>query len=85
MALLGLFVSTVAFGSMVLLHRADGGVVEVAPAHVTSLHGRAAANVKNKAVTGEARCVLWLADGKLLSVIEPCEVVRKLLEEAAAK
>lgn len=85
LAVLGWLTASPASAAMVLLHRADGGVVEVAPAHVTSLHGRAAANVKNKAVTGEARCVLWLADGKLLSVIEPCEVVRKLLEEAAAK
>ena len=85
MALLGLFVSTVAFGSMVLLHRADGGVVEVAPSHVTSLHRKAPTSGGNKAVTGEARCVLWLADGKLLAVLEPCEEVRRLLEEAAPK
>ena len=65
---------------MVLLHRADGGVVEVAPAHITSLHR--AAGPKNRAVTGEVRCLLWLADGKMLSVLEPCEEVRRLLEEA---
>ena len=69
--------------NMVLLHRADGGVVEVAPAHITSLHRKAPANPSNKAVTGEAKCVLWLADGKLLSVLEPCEEVRRLLEAAA--
>ena len=68
--------------NMVLLHRADGGAVAVAPSQVTALHGRAPANPKNKAVTQEAGCVLWLADGKLLSVIEPCETVKRLLEAA---
>jgi hypothetical protein len=68
--------------AMALLHRADGGAVAVAPGQVTALHGKAPANVANKAVTSEARCIVWLADGKLLSVLEPCDVVRRLLEEA---
>jgi len=68
--------------AMVLLHRADGGEVVVVPSHVTSLHAKAPSAVTNRLVTGEARCVLWLADGKTLSVLEPCEVVRKLLEGA---
>jgi len=68
--------------AMVLLHRADGGAVVVAPSQVTSLHAKAPTSASNKLVTGEARCVLWLADGKTLSVLEPCEMVRKLLEGA---
>ena len=68
-----------------LLHRADGGVVEVAPAHITSLHRKAPAAAGNKVVAGEARCVLWLADGKFLSVIESCEEVGRLLGAATAK
>jgi len=70
---------------MALLHRADGGEVAVAPWQVTALHAKAPANVANKAVTVEARCIVWLADGKILSVVEPCEEVRRLLEAAAAK
>lgn len=70
--------------TMVSLHRTDGGVVAVTPSHVTSLHARAATGGQgNKVVAPEARCVVWLTDGKLLSVIEPCNVVRSLLEEAA--
>jgi len=69
--------------SLVLLHRADGGAVVVAAPHVTSLHERMATSGTNKLFVPEAGCVVWLADGKLLSVIEPCTVVRKLLEEAA--
>jgi len=71
--------------SMVLLHRPDGGQVAVSPSHVVSLHARAPTSAANKAVTAEARCILWLADGKILSVTEPCELVRRLLEEAGGK
>ncbi len=67
--------------SWVLLHRADGGVVAVMPSHITSMHA-AATSGGNKVVNTAARCVLWLVDGKVLSVIEPCDTVRRLLEEA---
>lgn len=66
--------------ALVLLHRGDGGEVFINPSQVTSLH--AAAGPANKAVTGQVRCLLWLADGKMLSVLERCEVVRELLGEA---
>jgi len=67
---------------LVLLHRADGGAVQVAVEHITSLH--AAARVGPKVVNPGARCVVWLADGRVLSVIEPCDVVRRLLDDAVA-
>jgi hypothetical protein len=70
---------------MVILHRPDGGEISVAPAHVTSIHAKAPSSGQNKSVTAEARCVLWLDDGKLLAVIEPCDVVKKLLDEAAQR
>jgi len=76
-------VATAAAVSMVLLHRPDGGEVVVTPAHVTALHAKPPTSAANKVVTPEARCVIWLSDGKVLSVIEPCAVVRKLLDEAA--
>lgn len=68
--------------TMILLHRADGGEVAVAPAHVTGLHSKAPMPNTNKLSHPEGRCVLWLADGRLLSVIETCDVVKKLLGEA---
>ena len=68
--------------SIVLLHRADGGVVAVVPAHITSMHEKAPPPHTNKLSPAVARCVLWLADGKILSVLEPCDRVRRLLEEA---
>jgi hypothetical protein len=68
--------------ALVLLHRADGGVVHVAPGQITSMH--AAASGGNKVVNQMAHCVVWLADGRVLSVIETCDVVRKLLDEVGA-
>ena len=68
--------------SMVLLHRPDGGVVAVMPAHITSMHAKAPPPNTNKVTTAAAQCVLWLADGRMLAVIEPCDVVRRLLKEA---
>jgi hypothetical protein len=68
---------------LILLHRVDGGEVIVNPAHVTALHVTAAATgQKNKLLTYDVRCVLYLSDGKIVSVIEPCNMVKKLLEEA---
>jgi len=74
-----------ALSLMVLLHRADGGEVAVAPDQVTALHGKAPTSGGNKVVNPTARCGVWLADGRMLSVIEPCDVVRRLLEEAGQK
>jgi len=71
--------------SLVILHRIDGGAVAVAPWHITSMHSRAPANPQNKLVTGEARCIVWLSDGKLLSVLEPCEDVKRLMDEAGGR
>jgi hypothetical protein len=69
---------------MVLLHRADGGEVLVAGPQITSMHA-AVTPGRNKLVSPAAGCALWLTDGRMLSVIETCEVVRRLLEEASPK
>ena len=71
--------------SLVLLHRVDGGEVAVSPSHITSMHSKALGSARDKLITGEARCIMWLADGKQLSVLEPCEVVKKLMDEAVHK
>lgn len=65
---------------LVLLHRVDGGLVYVAASQVTSLHARPAVGVR--VVHHAANCVVWLSDGKVLAVLEPCDVVRRLLDEA---
>ena len=68
--------------SLVILHRIDGGEVLVAPEHITSMHSKAPTSAQNKLVTQEARCIVWLADGKQLVVLEPCETVKRLMEAA---
>jgi len=68
--------------SLMTLHRVDGGEVTVAPEHITSMHSKAPSSPQNKLVTGEVRCILWLDDGKLLSVLEPCEAVKQLMDKA---
>jgi len=68
--------------SLVILHRVDGGEVAVSPSHITSMHAKAPSSPQNRLVTGEARCIVWLSDGKLLSVLETCETVKQLLDAA---
>ena len=63
---------------LVVLHSVDGREVSVNPQLVTSLH--AATDQNNKLLTGDVRCVIGLADGKFVSVIEDCDAVRKLIE-----
>jgi hypothetical protein len=71
--------------ALVLLHRADGGEVLVSPAQVTALHAKAPTSAENKITTPAGRCAVWLADGRMLSVLETCDRVRKMLEEAGGK
>lgn len=62
---------------MVLLHRADGGEVILAPAQITSLH--AAAKEGPRVMSQRMGCVVWLTDGRMVTVSEPCDAVRRLL------
>ena len=68
--------------ALVVLHRIDGGEVVVAPAHITSMHSKALGSARDKLVTPEARCIVWLTDGRQLSVLELCDTVKKLMDEA---
>jgi hypothetical protein len=68
--------------ALVLLHRLDGGTVLVNPDQVTSVHAKPGGAGSNKHLTEQAHCALWLADGKLIAVLETCPRVQQLLEEA---
>ena len=68
--------------ALVLLHRLDGGAVLVNPDQVTSVHARPSGASSNKHLTEQAHCALWLADGKLISVLEACPQVQQLLERS---
>jgi hypothetical protein len=72
-------------GLYIILHRGDGGDVAVVPSHITSMHAKAPGNAQNKLAMPEVRCIVWLDDGKLLSVLETCDRVKQLIDEAAQK
>lgn len=65
---------------LLVLHRADGGEVMIAPAHITSL--RSMPGSLGRMLPHEARCMVGLTDGKFVGVIEPCSTVKRLLEDA---
>jgi len=49
------------------------------------MHSKALGSARDKLIIGEARCIVWLSDGKQLSVLEPCDTVKRLMNEAAGR
>ena len=78
MSVLAALTFVVAAISLVVLHRADGYEVSINPHQVTSL--RAPIGVTSKLVSGQTQCIVGLTDGKFVSVVEPCDLVKQLLE-----
>lgn len=66
---------------LVLLHSVDGREVLVNPDHVSNVTSHKAGEA-NRLLVESVECVIGLANGKLISVIEPCDVVKRLLEDA---
>jgi uncharacterized protein YlzI (FlbEa/FlbD family) len=66
---------------LVLLHTVDGRETLINPDHVNSVSSHKVGE-PNKVLVDSVECVIALTNGKFVSVIEPCDVVRKLLEEA---
>ena len=66
--------------TLIALHSVDGAVINVNPEMVTTTRVSKADTDKNKLLVNEVRCVIGLADGKFISVVETCEVVKQLLE-----
>lgn len=65
---------------LVLLHTVDGREVAVNPEQITSLQA-AKEDEPNKVLVETVRCVVGFTNGKFVSVVEHCDVVRKLLED----
>ena len=65
---------------LIVLHTVDGHEVSINPKQVTSLHA-AKDDQANKFYVEDVRCILGLTDGKLVTVAEHCDDVRKLLED----
>jgi hypothetical protein len=66
---------------LVLLHTPKGYEVYVNPESVTSMHADRP-GATHEVFTDAVKCLLNLSDGKFVSVIETCDQVRALLEEA---
>lgn len=63
---------------LVILHRADGGEVAVAPGQVTSLRAPAG---PLKGLAPSSGCIVGLTDGKFVGVLETCNEAKRRLEE----
>lgn len=66
---------------LILLHGPNGHEILINPATVSSMHA-AISGKPNQLMTEEVKCLINTTDGKFLSVVESCDVVRKLLEDA---
>jgi len=66
---------------LVLLHTVDGRETLVNPEQVASISSRVAGE-PNKLLVEGVECVIGLTNGKIVSVIEHCDVVQQRLEEA---
>ena len=66
---------------LVVFHTIDDREVLVNPFHVTSVY--AAKNGEhNKLYTEKARCIIGTNDGKFITVVEDCDIVKRDLEAA---
>lgn len=66
---------------LILLHGPSGAEILLNPESITSMHF-AMPGKKNELVAHQAKCVINTTDGKFISVLETCDIVRKLIKEA---
>lgn len=66
---------------LMLLHAPGGYEVRINPRAVTALRARSD-DQPNKHFTEAARCMISLSDGKYVTVIEACETVAQMMENA---
>lgn len=66
---------------LVTLHGPGNRSILVNPTQVTSLHASTPSQ-PNRYLTDEVKCLIGLTDGKFVSVIEPCDTVKEILEQA---
>ena len=72
-----------AFITLVVLHNIDGNEITINADQVTTLHHtNEAAGQTNKLIAGGHRCVIGLSNGKFVSVVEDCGMVRQAIKEA---
>jgi hypothetical protein len=65
---------------LILLHGPDGHEIRINPHEVTSLRS-AKPGEEGKHFAEEVHCMVSLADGKFVTVVEQCADIQKLMEE----
>ena len=65
---------------LIVLHMADGRIVLINPDQVTHLRSAREVPEADKTFTGAVKCMVNLADGKYVTVVEPCDAVRQKME-----
>lgn len=65
---------------LITVHMVDGREVHVNPQEVTRLSDARDEGDPAKKVVGPVHCIIYLSDGKYVSVAEDCSTVRELME-----
>ena len=66
---------------LVLLHGPSGAEIMVNPREVVAMHAKVP-DKDNEHFTEGVQCLINTTDGKFVSVAEPCETVRRFLQQA---
>ncbi len=70
----------VAFALLIVLHNVDGSVVIVNPKSIATLHERRE-DPSAQVIAKGVNCTIGLTSGKILSVVETCATVQKLIDD----
>ena len=76
-----------AFVTLIVLHNVDGDEVMINPEHVVALQytsegGALTGKPQNTLIAKGHKCVVSLSNGKMVSVVEDCGMVRQAINEA---
>ena len=72
-------VQAAALALLLLLHGPTGREIRLNPKSVTSLHAPQVPG-HNQAIADGANCLINMADGKFIAVVETCEAVSRMIE-----
>jgi len=65
---------------LVELHTLDGGLVQINPNHIVGLRTPSKDRAK-RLLSMDVHCIINMADGKFLTVLEPCAMVEAKLPQ----
>ena len=64
-----------------ILHAPDGHEVRISPDQITSLHsGKIGVKKEDRLYLESVKCLVNFTDGKFISVVEPCDVIQRMME-----